>query len=105
MSNDRMNEYYSQLEGYKIKKYLGEGDDGFPAFLLTAPHYKDIKVEVSRDPEGKDARLNIFIPYKVGEDDKRDIFVSDFKVVKQNNQEVEIYSNDDLKPYYDKHLK
>ena len=53
----------------------------------------------------KDARLNIFIPYKVGEDDKRDIFVSDFKIVKQNNQEVEIYSNDDLKPYYDKHLK
>jgi len=54
MTNDRMNEYYSQLEGYKIKKYLGEGDDGFPAFLLTAPHYKDIKIEVSRDPEGND---------------------------------------------------
>tara|TARA_Y100000004_G_C8844980_1_gene382144 strand:- start:408 stop:623 length:216 start_codon:yes stop_codon:yes gene_type:complete len=51
-----------------------------------------------------DARLNIFIPYEVGEDDKRDIFVSDFKIVKQNNQEVEIYSNEDLKPYYDKHL-
>jgi hypothetical protein len=51
-----------------------------------------------------DARLNIFIPYEVGEDDKRDIFVSDFKIVKQNNQEVEIYSNEDLKPYYEKHL-
>ena len=48
MSNDRMNEYYSQLEGYKIKKYLGEGDDGFPAFLLTAPHYKDIKIEADQ---------------------------------------------------------
>jgi len=53
----------------------------------------------------KEARLNIFIPYKVGEDDKRDIFVSDFKIVEQNKQEVEIYSNEDLKPYYDKHLK
>ena len=53
----------------------------------------------------KNARLNIFIPYKVGEDDKRDIFVSDFKIVEQNKQEVEIYSNEDLKPYYDKHLK
>ena len=51
-----------------------------------------------------DARLNIFIPYEVGEDDKRDIFVSDFKIVEQNKQEVEIYSNDDLKPYYEKHL-
>jgi len=51
-----------------------------------------------------DARLNIFIPYEVGEDDKRDIFVSDFKIVEQNKQEVEIYSNDDLKPYYKKHL-
>ena len=54
MANDRMNEYYSQLEGYKIKKYLGEGDDGFPAFLLTAPNYRDIKIEVSRDAEGND---------------------------------------------------
>ena len=51
-----------------------------------------------------DARLNIFIPYKVGEDNEKDIFVSDFRIVKQNNQEIEIYSDDDLKPYYDKHL-
>tara|TARA_Y100000593_G_scaffold80933_1_gene151198 strand:- start:101 stop:319 length:219 start_codon:yes stop_codon:yes gene_type:complete len=51
-----------------------------------------------------DARLNIFIPYKVGEDSEKDIFVSDFRIVEQNNQRVEIYSDEDLKPYYEKHL-
>jgi len=47
-----MNEYYKQLEGFKIKSYLGESKDGFPQFQLTKPRYKDVKVEVSADGEG-----------------------------------------------------
>ena len=44
--------YYKQLEGFKIKSYLGERKDGFPQFQLTKPRYKDVKVEVSADEEG-----------------------------------------------------
>lgn len=47
-----MNEYYKQLEGFHIKKYLGEGEDGFPKFLLKAPSYAPITIEVSADEEG-----------------------------------------------------
>jgi len=47
-----MNEYYKQLEGFKIKSYLGESEDGFPQFQLTKPKYADILVEVSADEEG-----------------------------------------------------
>lgn len=49
-------EYYKQLEGFKITKFLGiskEDDiDGFPRFYLTKKGYKDIQIEVSRDAEG-----------------------------------------------------
>ena len=38
--------YYKQLEGFRIKSYLGESKDGFPQFHLTKPRYKDVKVEV-----------------------------------------------------------
>jgi len=44
--------YYKQLEGFKVKKYLGESRDGFPQFHLTKPRYKDVLVEVSADEEG-----------------------------------------------------
>jgi hypothetical protein len=44
--------YYKQLEGFKIKSYLGESKDGFPQFHLTKPKYADVLVEVSADGEG-----------------------------------------------------
>jgi len=47
-----MNEYYKQLEGFSINKYLGEGEDGFPKFLLKAPNYAPLTIEVSADEEG-----------------------------------------------------
>ena len=47
-----MNNYYKQLEGFKIKSYLGENRDGFPQFKLTKPKYADVLVEVSADGEG-----------------------------------------------------
>lgn len=51
-----MNDYYKQLEGYKISKFLGvtteEDIDGFPQFLLTKKGYEDIMIEISRDEEG-----------------------------------------------------
>lgn len=52
-----MKDYYKQLEGYTIDKFLGvadddEGTDGFPQFRLTKAEHETIIVEVSRDPEG-----------------------------------------------------
>jgi len=53
-----MNEdnYYKQLEGFKITKFLGvttEDDiDGFPQFVLAKKGFKDVMIEVSRDAEG-----------------------------------------------------
>ena len=47
-----MDNYYKQLEGFKIKSYLGENRDGFPQFKLTKPKYADVLVEVSADEEG-----------------------------------------------------
>ena len=47
-----INGYYKQLEGFKIKRYLGENEDGFPQFILTKPRHVDVKVEVSADEEG-----------------------------------------------------
>ena len=51
-----MSDYYKQLEGFKITKFLGVTDeddiDGFPQFVLTKKGYQDIKIEVSRDEEG-----------------------------------------------------
>ena len=45
-------DYYKQLEGFKIKTFLGEDADGFPEFILTKPKYEDVKISVSADPEG-----------------------------------------------------
>ncbi len=50
-------DYYKQLEGYKIAKYMGVepnpfGGEGFPRFLLTKKGWDDIMIEVSQDPEG-----------------------------------------------------
>ena len=44
--------YYKQLEGFKIKKFLGIDAEGFPEFILTKPKYEDVKIAVSCDPEG-----------------------------------------------------
>ena len=44
-------EYYEQLEGFTIKKFLGEDTKGFPEFILTKPRYEDVKITVSADPE------------------------------------------------------
>jgi hypothetical protein len=44
--------YYKQLEGFKIKKFLGIDAEGFPEFILTKPKYDDFKIAVSSDPEG-----------------------------------------------------
>ena len=44
--------YYKQLEGFTIKKFLGEDAEGFPEFILTKPRYQDVKIAVSADPEG-----------------------------------------------------
>ena len=44
--------YYKQLEGFKIKKFLGIDAEGFPEFILTKPRYEDVKIAVSSDPEG-----------------------------------------------------
>jgi len=51
-NNGSFEEYYTQLEGFRIKKFLGEDGDGFPEFILTKPKYKDVKMAVSCDPEG-----------------------------------------------------
>jgi len=47
-----MEDYYKQLEGFKIKRFLGEDEEGFPEFILTKPKYEDVKIAVSRDSEG-----------------------------------------------------
>jgi len=44
--------YYKQLEGFKIKKFLGIDVEGFPEFVLTKPKNEDVKIAVSSDPEG-----------------------------------------------------
>jgi len=44
--------YYKQLEGFKIKKFLGIDAEGFPEFILAKPKYEDVKIAVSSDPEG-----------------------------------------------------
>ena len=50
-----MKDYYKQLEGFTIKKYLGttteEDIDGFPQFLVSNGK-EDILLEISKDPEG-----------------------------------------------------
>jgi len=47
-------DYYKQLEGMKIHKYMGMGTDGFPRFILKKRGYEDAQIEVSRDPEGNE---------------------------------------------------
>ena len=50
-------EYYEQLEGFTIKKFLGmseeEYGDGFPQFAISNGK-EDLMIEVSQDPEGND---------------------------------------------------
>lgn len=48
----RVNDYYKQLEGWTVKKFLGEDKDGFPQFVFKRPNEKDLLIEVSQDPEG-----------------------------------------------------
>ena len=59
-----MNEYYKQLEGFRIKSYLGENEDGFPQFRLTKPKYADVLVEVSADGEGNYGGVLFLSEYK-----------------------------------------
>ena len=51
-SEKRVNDYYKQLEGWTVKKFLGEDKDGFPQFVFKRPNEKDLLIEVSQDPEG-----------------------------------------------------
>ena len=48
----RVNDYYKQLEGWTVKKFLGNDKDGFPQFVFKKPNEKDLLIEVSQDPEG-----------------------------------------------------
>ena len=59
-----MNEYYKQLEGFKVKSYLGENEDGFPQFRLTKPKYADVLVEVSADHEANYGGVLLLTEYK-----------------------------------------
>jgi len=57
MSDGNFDDYYEQLQGFTIFKYLGTepdpyGGNGFPRFMLTKPGHEPLMVEVSRDPEG-----------------------------------------------------
>jgi hypothetical protein len=54
--------YYSQLEGTRIVKYLGD-TDGFPHFLVEYPDGEQYTIQVSRDPEGNDGGF-LFLPYE-----------------------------------------
>ena len=51
-SEKRVNDYYKQLEGWTVKKFLGEDKDGFPQFVFKRPNEKDLLIEVSQDPDG-----------------------------------------------------
>jgi hypothetical protein len=54
--NKGYEDYYKQLEGFKIKQYVGMVDDdgynGFPQFIMSKRGFKDVKIDVSCDPEG-----------------------------------------------------
>jgi hypothetical protein len=52
MINGNFDDYYKQLEGFKIHKYLGTDEEDFAQFHLKKSGHKDIMIEVSRDPEG-----------------------------------------------------
>lgn len=57
MSNGNFDDYYKQLEGCTIVRYMGSvddeyGGDPFPRFLLSKKGYANAMIEVSRDPEG-----------------------------------------------------
>ena len=52
-------DYYKQLEGYTVTKYLGVVEDefggrGFPQFLITKNGHPSLMIEVSQDPEGNE---------------------------------------------------
>jgi len=59
--NGDFSDYYKQLEGFRIMKFMGMNDmgesfyqgDEFPEFLLRNPRTgEEIVLAVSRDPEG-----------------------------------------------------
>jgi len=65
--------YYSQLEGARIDKYLGntegdEYDEGFPTLLLTYPDGQCYTIQVSCDPEGNGGGF-LFLPFEPVMDD------------------------------------
>ena len=53
-NSGNFDDYYKQLEGTRIHKYMGMGEDGFPRFILKKRGYEDTQIEVSRDPEGNE---------------------------------------------------
>lgn len=55
--------YYSQLEGCTIVKYLGEDEYGFPTLLVKYPDGETHKVQISRDEEGNEGGF-LFLPYE-----------------------------------------
>ena len=57
MTNGNFDDYYRQLEGFTIVRYMGSVDDDyggepFAQFHLRKKDHEDIMIEVSRDPEG-----------------------------------------------------
>lgn len=56
-------EYYSQLEGARIVKYLGEDFYGFPTFTVIYADGQEYEVQVSRDPEGNEGGF-LFLPFE-----------------------------------------
>ena len=59
--------YYSQLEGTRIVKYLGD-KDGFPSFIVEYPDGEHYELQVSRDPEGNDGGF-LFLPFEPNMDE------------------------------------
>ena len=63
----RVNDYYKQLEGWTVKKFLGEDKDGFPQFVFKRPNEKDLLIEVSQDPEGNGGGFLFISELKMGD--------------------------------------
>jgi hypothetical protein len=55
--------YYGQLEGVTITKYLGKDEDGFPTFQVKYPNGEYHEIQVSCDPEGNGEGF-LFLPYE-----------------------------------------
>lgn len=59
--------YYGQLEGCTIVKYVGEDEYGFPTLIVRYPNGESHEVQISRDPEGNGGGF-LFLPYDVSMD-------------------------------------